>query len=158
MSMMGCTETAVTNYQFTLLNMAEERKSHSHCSGSPKSRKQRHFWLVCIMTLNRHSNINICFLTIASFIKLSLMVLKLTSFRHNNTLVTLSLMSLFNANFYGSFLDVNFSRNSVKFPFQLCRLRWEIRFLTWALVSEVDSPKPTSQVTTLHARYNSIKL
>jgi hypothetical protein len=70
-----------------------------------------------------HSNINIGFYTGTSFFsKLRLMVLKLPLFRHNNTSISLSLVSFFNPNFYGLFLNVHFCWNSVKFPFQLCRL------------------------------------
>jgi hypothetical protein len=38
----GCTETSVHNYHSTLRNIPEESRSHLHCSGSLKSRKERY--------------------------------------------------------------------------------------------------------------------
>jgi hypothetical protein len=39
MGPIGCPETSVQNYQFTLRNISEERRSHLHSGGSLKSRK-----------------------------------------------------------------------------------------------------------------------
>ena len=49
MGLIGCPETSVTNYQSTLRNIPEGRRSHLHSSRSLKSRNVRLVLTVCYM-------------------------------------------------------------------------------------------------------------